>query len=189
MANSNENIENSITYGQMNLINTLRKLWMELVMWRRAYLISFSSNLGDLDTVGKRLYQAPTDIGNVLSIFFGEMPARLIESLIREQILLWMEILYAEKTGNRELIDQNTKRLYENVDQMAAYLASINPYWDEQTWKRALHDYYEATLLEMIAQLSGKYQDAITLHESMENQALAIADYMAYGINRYYTGQ
>ena len=188
MTNSNDAIVNSITYGQMNLINTLRKLWMEFPMWRRAFLVSFASDLSDQEVIGNRLYRSPTDIGNVLETFFGKEPARYIENLIREQIVLWIQILYAEKEGNKELIDHNTRRLYQNVDQMAAYLSQLNPYWDEQKWKRLLYDYYETTILEIVAQLAGKYEEAVTLYESMEDQALNIADYMAEGIIWYFSG-
>ncbi len=173
----------------MNLINTLRKVWEDIPMWRRAFLVSFAADLGDLDAIGQRLYYAPTEIGNILSLFFGETIARRIEGMMREQLLLWIQILFAEKSGDRELIDKNTQQLYENVDRMAAYLAEINPYWDEEIWKKILHDYYSTGLLESVAYLAGRYEDEITLYESMESQALNIADYMAYGINRYFTGQ
>ncbi|HVI41847.1 MAG TPA: hypothetical protein VM577_14450 [Anaerovoracaceae bacterium] len=187
MTDTNGNV-NCITYGQMNLINTLRKFWLDLPMWRRAYLISYAANFDNLDVIGNKLYNAPTDLGNVLEVFFGESIARKIEGMIREQIVIGLEILRAERTGNTEAINENTRRLYQNVDQMAAYLAQINPNWDEQTWKDLLYNYYETTILEMVTVLTGKYEEAVTLYESMENQALNIADYMAKGIIPYFTG-
>lgn len=157
-------------------------------MWRRAFLVSFASDLGDREAIGLRLYQAPTDIGNILSVFFGETIARRVEGMMREQLVLWIQILFAEKVEDRDLIDRNTRQLYENVDRMAAYLAEINPYWDEATWKKILHNYYETGLLESVAYLAGRYEDEIILYENLESQALNIADYMAYGISRYFTG-
>ncbi|MDD4564906.1 MAG: hypothetical protein PHE79_05445 [Eubacteriales bacterium] len=43
-------------HGQMNLINRMRRLWMQLALWRRAYLISSAADFGDLALVGDRLY-------------------------------------------------------------------------------------------------------------------------------------
>ncbi len=188
MADSEVETDNCITYGQMNLINTLRKFWMELPMWRRAYLVSYASNFGDLDVIGSRLYDAPTDLGNVLEPFFGDPAARTIENMIREQIVIGAQILRAEKTGDIQTINQNTEALYRNADRLAAYLAQVNPNWDEQTWKNLLYDYYKTTILEMVLVLSGKYTESVTLYESMEDQALNIADYMAKGMIPYFTG-
>jgi hypothetical protein len=188
LENSKAATESCIPYGQMNLINTLRKFWMELPMWRRNYLVSYVSGFGDLEIIGERLYNAPTDLGNVLEAFFGDPAARTIENMIREQIVLGGQILRAEKTGDTQTIDQSTETLYRNVDKMAAYLAQINPNWDEQTWKKLFYDYYKTTILEMVLILSGKYKESVTLYESMENQALSIADYMAKGMVPYFTG-
>ena len=187
MANTDGEAANHITYGQMNLINTLRELWMELPMWRRAYLVSFNANLEDLSVINDRLYKAPTNIGDVLEPFFGRTIGRTIEDFIRQEIIIWIEILRAEKAGDTEVINENTQRMYQNADQMAAYLAQVNPYWDEETWKRLFYEYYETTLLEMVDVLSGRNERAITLYESMQNQALNIADYMARGLIAYFT--
>lgn len=186
MANSSGNTGNHITYGQMNLIDILRKLWFEFPMWRRDYLVSYAANFGDLDIIGNRLYQTPTDIGNVLEVFFGNVIARTIENMIREQIVLGVEILHAEKAGNTQLINENTQKLYANVDRMAAYLAQVNPYWNQETWDRLLHQYYEMTIEEMVLILSGQYAESVKLYNSMENLALIIADYMASGIISYF---
>jgi hypothetical protein len=172
----------------MNLINKLRKLWFEFPMWRRDYLISYAANFGDLDILGRRLYQTPTDIGNVLEVFFGNTIARTVENMIREQIIIGLEILRAEKTGDVNSINENTRTLYQNVEQMSEYLAQINPYWDKETWNRLLHDYYETSILEMVLVLAGKYEEAVKLYDSMENLALSIADYMAGGMIPYFTG-
>lgn len=129
------------------------------------------------------------DIGDVLEVFFGNVIARKIEGMIREQIVIGAQILHEEKEGNKEAINENTTRLYRNVDQMAAYLAQINPYWDEQTWKNLLYDYYRTTILEMVTVLAKEYEKSVTLYESMENQALNIADYMVKGITQYFTGK
>lgn len=188
MSNSKADTENCIPNGQMNLINTLRKFWMELPMWRRSYLVSYASGYGDLEVLGDRLYYAPTDLGNILEAFFGDPAARTVENMIREQIVLSAQILRAEKTGDTQTIDQNTETLYRNVDKLAAYLAQINPYWDEQTWKNIFYDYYKTTILEMVLMLSGKFKESVTLYESLQNQALRIADYMGEGMIPYFAG-
>ncbi|MBR0598205.1 acetylglutamate kinase [Sinanaerobacter chloroacetimidivorans] len=175
-----------ITLGQMNLINKLRRLWMQLAMWRRAFLVSSASKFGDVDLIGERLYYAPLAFKDLFEVFFGEDIANQIQYYLTGQILIGAEILNAEKEGDRETVDEATQRMYENANEIAAYLAEINPYWNEETWRNLLYEYYRITILEMVTVLAGRYQESITLYESLEDQALKIADYMAEGFIKYF---
>lgn len=187
MENINQESDQYITYGQMNLINSLRKYWLELTMWRRAYLVSAAADFGDLPVVGNRLYNAPTDLGNTLEIFFGTEIARRIEGLLREQIVIGAEIVRGEKADDRPAVDAATVRMYQNADVIAAYLAQVNPYWEEEKWKNLFYEYYRTTIFEMVTILAGRYEEAVILYESLEEQALSIADYMAEGMIQYFT--
>lgn len=186
---ANEERNQYITYGQMNLINSLRKLFLELPMWRRAALVSYDSNIGNLEMVLNRVYSWPTDIGDILEVFFGRNIARTIENMLREQIVIYFEIVQAEKAGDSEAANQKTTGLYQSADRMAAYLSQINPYWDEETWRNLLYVYIKTTLLELVAVLAHKEQESIILYENLEDQSLDIADYMAQGISSYFIGQ
>ncbi|MGI6728179.1 MAG: hypothetical protein ACOX4P_06500 [Anaerovoracaceae bacterium] len=52
-------------FKQIKIMNTLRKLWEQHVMWTRSFIISTIEGLSDLDPVTKRLLQNPTDFANV----------------------------------------------------------------------------------------------------------------------------
>lgn len=172
----------------MNLSNDLRKIWMEIPMWRRAYLVSYASGFGDMEAVGEKLYDSPTEIGNILEVFFGDTAARTLENMFREQIVISAEILFAEKAGDTNLINENTEKLYRNIDQISTYMEAINPYWNKQFLGNLFYEYFKSTILEMVTVLAGKYKESVGVHEAMENQALAIADYMAWGIIQYFKG-
>lgn len=186
MVSINQN-PNYITYGQMNLTNNLRRLWTQLVMWRRALIVSEAANFGDMAVVAERLYHVPTDFKDTFEVFFGTDIAKRFESLLSEQIALSVEKIKAEKEGNREIVDANTVKMYQNADEMAAFLAQINPYWSEEMWQNLLYKYYSTTNLEMVMILAGRYEEAVALYENLEAQALDIADYMAKGFIQYFT--
>ena len=58
---------NRAIYEHNILSENLRRLWMEHVLWTRAFLVSKIFNLGDLDAVTARLLRNPTDMANVLT--------------------------------------------------------------------------------------------------------------------------
>ena len=62
-------------FKQAELRDTLRKLWEQHVMWTRSFIISTSSNLGDLTFVTNRLLQNPKDFADVLRPIYGRKKA------------------------------------------------------------------------------------------------------------------
>lgn len=178
---------NCLPYGQISLNNRLRRLWSQLAMWRRDYLVSLAYDVGDLQLITDRLYNVTTDFGNVFESFIGVEASNRMEYYFTVQASILNEIANAMKFGDDEAANQATKRLYENVDAMAAYLADINPYWNEENMRSLLYDYYRQTLLEMVSILSGNQEEAIRLYEYLEDYVLRIADYLTEGFIRYFT--
>lgn len=93
---------NNITYGQMNVINNLRMIWMEFVMWSRALIVSEASGFGDLEAVGLKLYGVPVEMGNTFEIFFGQQIGQQIQRLFTDQLLLGVAIIRAQKKETRK---------------------------------------------------------------------------------------
>lgn len=185
---ANENRSNTITYGQMNLINSLRMLWMEFIMWSRALVTSEASGFGDLEAVALKLYQIPSQIGNIFTLFFGQEIGDKIQRLLTAQLLLGIEIIKAQKSGDRAAIDAGTERMYQSGNEMAAYLAQINPYWNEQKWSDLFTEFNRTKIFETLAIATGNFIDSIKLSDNLAYQAMRMADYMAEGFIRYFSG-
>jgi hypothetical protein len=156
-------------------------------MWRRDYLVSLAYDIGDLQLIVDRLYHVTTDFGNVFESFIGVEAANRMEYFFTVQASILNEIAIAIKSGDNEAANQATKRLYENVDDMAAYLAEINPYWNQVNMRSLLYDYYRQTVLEIVSILSGNQEEAIRLYEDLEDYVLEIADYLTGGFVDYFT--
>lgn len=169
-------------YGQMNLLNEMRKLWEEHVMWTRLFIISSASALADMDVTTKRLLRNPSDFAKVLEIFYGKQKAETFRSLLEEHLKIAGSIVDNAKQGNEKAVDQYTKLWYDNADKIAAFLASINPNWSEEEWGNLLHDHLRMTMDEATARLKGEYAKDTIIFDMIEEQALAMADMMAAGI-------
>ena len=185
--NGNDQKRAYIPYGQVNLNNRLRRLWSQLAMWRRDYLITLASNFGDLKLIENRLYNITNDFGNVFESFFGVQAANRLEYYFTVQASILNEIAAAMKSGDNETVNSATKRLYENVDDMAAYLSGLNPYWNEVNLRSLLYNYYRLTLVESVNILSGNLEEAIRIYEDLEDYVLQIADYMTQGFIEHFT--
>ena len=178
---------NNMNYNRrMNLNNTFRKLWEEHVMWTRSFIISTASNLDDLQYVTKRLLRNPVDFANELRKFYGNEKADKFQNLFTRHLLIAANLVNAAKAGNTQAADEARKEWYENADDIAAFLAGINPYWSVQEWKSLLYDHLKMTENEAAERLKGDYADDIALYDQIEDEALRMADYMASGIMKQF---
>ena len=179
-------IGHATNYGQMNLMNELRKLWEEHVVWTRLFIISKIADLPDLDTTTKRLLRNPSDFANVLGIFYGKQKADVFRNLLEEHLKIGGSVVESAKQQNAKAVEQYSKLWYSNADRIAAFLAGINPYWTENDWRSMLRDHLRMTTDEAASRLAGEYVKDSIIFDMIQEQALAMADVMAAGIIRQF---
>ncbi len=170
-----------------NLTNEFRKLWEQHVMWTRSFIISTASNLPDLPLVTKRLLRNPMDFANLLRPFYGKQKADEFEKLLTDHLLIAATLVNDAKAGNASGVEQARKQWYSNADDIAKFLSSINPYWSFKEWQSLLYDHLRMTEAEAVYELTQKHDESITLYDSIEDEALRMADLMASGIKKQFT--
>ena len=168
------------------LMCTLQRLWIEHVLWTRAFLVGTAFNNADLNETTNRLLRNPTDFANVLRPIFGSGPARKFEELLKEHLLTAAQLVNAAKAGDSQAAAQQRRKWYANADSIAAFLGSINPYWSADTWRALLDDHLEMTENEATQILKGQYEASIAQYDEIQAQALMMAKEMAKGIARQF---
>ncbi len=171
---------------QIDLINTFRKLWTQHIMWTRSFIISTASNLGDLQLVTKRLLRNPGDFANELRQFYGNDVAKKFEALFTDHLLIAARLVNHAKNGDMEDVKDDRKKWYENADEIADFLASINPYWSKREWQAMMYDHLKMTENEATKRLTSQYAADIAQYDDIENGALKMADSMANGITKQF---
>ena len=105
----------------------------------------------------------------------------------RNHLTIAAELVKAAKAGDSAAATDAEKRWYANVDQIAAFLGSINPYWSAQKWRKMLYDHLAMTKEEAVDILTQKYPDSINVFENIEQEVLAMADMMTQGIAKQFS--
>jgi hypothetical protein len=168
--------------SEVELSNTFRELWEQHGAWTRMTIISMVFSLPDVDLVTNRLLRNPEDFGNVLKIFYGDRIASRFSDLLKAHLVIAAQIVTAAKAGNNKTAAEAEKRWYANADEIAALLASINPYWSQEEWRKMLHEHLRLVKSEAVSMLTKNYAAGITVYDELENQALEMADVMTLGI-------
>lgn len=173
---------NGNAHVRQQLLNTLRRLWFEHVMWTRAFITSTAFNSPDLDPVTKRLLRNPTDFATVLKDLYGSAKASQFEKLFTDHLLIASDLVNAAKSGDTNAVDAARKRWYANASDIASFMNEINPYWSKDKWQAMLGDHLKMTENEAVQMLSGKFAESISQYDAIQAEALKMADEMAIGI-------
>ncbi len=174
------------TRKQLDLSNELRKLWEQHVHWARSFIISTAASLGDLDAVTRRLLRNATDFGNLLRLFYGRQIGLDFEDLFTEHLLIAADLVNASKMGDTVAAEEARRKWYENAEEIAAFLAETNPYWDIEEWRDFLYSHLQMVEQMALLRLNGQYAEDIALFDRIEEEALRMADYMFEGFIRQF---
>lgn len=173
------------TYGQANIIFHIRSLWREMATWIREYLIAKSANLDIADDVFNRLYKVPQEFANSISLIFGDEIAETYMQYLDKQTVLIKEIIDAEIAGNTNLINEKYRELLNAINERAKFVASVNPFWDENVTKNLANTYIQYTLQEVVTYLAQEHQKNIDIYDIILHYADNVGDYFAQGLYNY----
>lgn len=171
-----------MTPAQVELSNTLRRLWMEHVLWTRAFIESTFADSGDLEQVTERLLRNPADFAAALTPIYGETDAGRFEEFFRDHLLIAAALVNAAKAGDMGAYNEQRVKWYENANDIANFLAEINPNWDEIDWQTMMYDHLYMTEVEAMQIAGNEYGASINQFDQIQQQALHMADDMTRGI-------
>lgn len=169
-----------------SLHDTFRSLWEQHGFWTRSYIISAVAELDDIQPVTKRLLRNPSGFAKVLKIYYGEENANKFKQLLEQHLLIAADLVKYANEGNTQEADAAREKWYQNADDIAMLLSSINPYWDRMEWQDMLHEHLRLVEEEAADYITGEYAKSIDTFDRMEQQVLKMADYMTSGIQKQF---
>lgn len=169
----------------INLNNRIRTIWMEHVVWTRLVILGIILDMPDLDFSTAKLLKNPSDLAEVFENVYGYEKANQIKSLFYDHLAIAAEIVKTAKEGKN--FQELERKWYENANDIAKYLSSINPYWSELEWRRMLDEHLQLTMQEAVYYLQKDYHNGVLIFDQIEAQALQMADMMTDGIIKQIT--
>ena len=166
-----------------DLRRDMRKLWEDHITWTRLYIVSAIADLPDKDATAKRLLQNQTDIGNAVKSFYGDTAGEKLTALLKDHILIAVDIVDAAKKGDAVKKDDAIRRWNANADDIATFLSGANPKnWPAVEMKKMMRDHLEATTAELVARLQKDWSADVASYDKVHNQILKMADMLSEGI-------
>jgi len=183
--NKISDLRQCITRNQVDAIYSLRMFWFELATWTRYYLISRYKGIGNEDIILARLNKVVDEYGTMLRRIFGDQITEEYLNLIYTHIKLIISLITAQIERNADIAAEATRLLYQNAEQSASFLASINPFWDKTTLRDRLYSYIRSTINESTTFLTGEYDRNIDIFARILTHAENTGNEFAMGLFNY----
>ncbi len=183
---------------------SMRKLWVEHIIWTRNVIFCIVDELPGKDQALKRLLRNQTDIGLVLNSYYGEDAAKKITGLLYEHVNIFAEViseakkantevLYAHRNTSKEVVKTETSgdpsilqkvdiKWLSNADEIAVFFSKANPNLELVEMKIMMHDHLKLTTDEAMQRIKKDYDSDIISYDKLQNQILKMSDVISDAI-------
>jgi hypothetical protein len=172
----------SATEPKVSLQLALRRLWWDHVVWTREYIVAAVANAPDAQAVAGRLLANQEHIGSAIVPFYGEAAGEALTDLLKQHIMVAVELIEAAKTGDQEKFADADRRWDANAKDIASFLSSANPNWPEDDVVDLLSQHLKLTKDEATARLAQRWADDIDAFDQIVTEILTVSDVLAAGI-------
>ena len=170
----------------INLNNEFRRLWEEHIVWTKLTIMALASNAPDTALVTNRLLRNADDFGNLFAHFYDQSVAKQFANLMRDHLTIAADLVVAAKKGDNNAVKMIDDKWHRNADDIARFMSSINPYFNETEIRNMFYNHLALTKDEAVAILTNKYEEAIRLFDKIEAQALMMSDMFLDGLARQF---
>ncbi|HKW24072.1 MAG TPA: hypothetical protein VJO13_22045 [Ktedonobacterales bacterium] len=172
----------AMSEAQCNLRTALRKLWADHAIWTRQYIVAFASDGPDAGAAATRLLKNQEHIGNAIVPFYGEVAGARLTDLLKQHILIAVDLLTAAKAGDDAEFQRQDQRWSQNAEEIATFLSGANPNWPKNDVVDLLSVHLKLTKDEAVARLTGKWDDDVTAFDDIFTEIMTVSDTLADGI-------
>jgi hypothetical protein len=192
----------------------LRRLWSDHVIWTREYVVAAVAGaplserltkvsrglveavgtaiggvitpLSDGDAAAVRLLRNQEDIGNAIVSFYGTDAGKDLTHLLKEHILIAVEMIAAARAGHDERFKREDARWTSNAEEIADLLSVANPNWPKADLVDLLGQHLALTKNEVVARLQEKYDDDVEAFDQIYTEILTVSDVLSDGLAKQF---
>jgi hypothetical protein len=173
----------ALTAREVAFHDAMRKLWEDHITWTRLAIVSFVSDLPDLQATEARLLANQTDIGNAIKPYYGNEAGNKLTALLKQHILGAVDLMAAAKSGDQAKVAKASTAWNTNGRQIADFLNSANPKnWPRGAMRSMMQIHLDQTLKEAVDRMHGNHTAEVRDYDAIHKHILEMADELSDGI-------
>ena len=114
--------------------------------------------------------------------FYGQAAGDRLTELLKEHILIAVDLVEAAKTGDQAAFATHDARWTANIETIAAFLAGANPNWPEKDVLDLLALHLKLTKDEAVARITGDWAADVKAFDDIFTEIMVLADALHDGI-------
>src|SRR5205823_5353260 len=114
--------------------------------------------------------------------FYGKDNALKLTGLLKQHIMIAVELVEAAKSGNEERFATHDKKWSENAREIAKFLANANPNWAEAELYDLLDQHLRLTKGEVTARLKKDWRADVKAFDDIFTEIMVFADTLTNGL-------
>ena len=122
------------------------------------------------------------DIGAAIAGFYGKDAGDRLTELLKEHILIAVELVAAAKSGDQAAFATHDARWTRNIETIAAFLAGANPNWKESDVLDLLALHLKLTKDETVARITGDWAADVKAFDDIFTEIMVLADALHDGL-------
>lgn len=170
------------TAAAVSLKLAMRKLWNEHAVWTHQYIVAAIAGSAEADAAAKRLLRNQEDIGNAVASIYGRPAGDELTRLLKDHILIAVDLLAAAKHGNQKAFAQHDLRWTQNADEITDFLAGANPRLSKKTLSNLLALHLKLTKDSAVARLERRWAAEVVAYDDILVEITTLADTLSEGI-------
>jgi murein DD-endopeptidase MepM/ murein hydrolase activator NlpD len=171
-----------ISQNALGLMEAMRTLVDDHIVWDRQYVVSVGDNLRDMEVVNQKLIANASAIGNLFGKYYGVDNASRITNLLKQHVLLISELVKSSRRGDTVGASNYDRELRSNGDEIAFLLSSLNPYYAEDSIRNMLYQHINMIRNIIANRFARNYTAEAEAFDKARDQSVVIADYLTNGI-------
>jgi hypothetical protein len=165
-----------------------RTVWSDQVVWTRQYIAATGTDERSARVARNRLAMNGEAIGGMLTPYYGQTAGAGLTAMLRVQFGITAALAHADKSGDPEQKEELERRLHENSNAIARFLAGLNPYWSPTELESLLNRTFALDLSarDVVVHKDGHLDRDEMARDGSLGEARELADVIADGITHQF---
>jgi hypothetical protein len=160
----------------------LRKLWTEHAVWTHQYIVASIAGSSEAQATAGRLLRNQDDIGEAVGSVYGKAAGAKLTKLLKEHILIAVDLLEAAKAGDTKGFAKQDKRWTANGKDIGAFLSAANPFIDKREVANLLSLHLKLTKDTAVTRLGKDWDAEIAAYDDILVEITTLADRLSDAI-------
>ena len=175
------------TPGELRI--EMRRLWDDQLVFTRNFIISTLEMSPDQIPVTEAYLGHQAAIADAFAPYYGDDASRELALLMSTHAVITVDLVRIISEGNVEAVPRQRAFWVGSAQQIADYLAALNPSWSAEQLEQSLLVYLDLTMAEIAGRSIRNRDVELGAYERLRVHTTRLADFLSNGIIKQHPQQ